>query len=95
MNRPVPAAVEELIDLITTWPVGMPVRAMEQILVAQGKAVPLLAEALLRWQEDADRDLLWLIVLLDDAPAGQGRGIGRPVWRPPGSAAARAISVTG
>ncbi len=38
--------------------------AVEQTLVAQGKAVPLLAEALLRWQEDADRDLLWLIVLL-------------------------------
>ncbi|MDR7484548.1 MAG: HEAT repeat domain-containing protein [Armatimonadota bacterium] len=59
-----PAAVDGLIDRITTWHVGMPVRAMEQILAAGDDVVPVLAEALLRWQEDEDRDLLWLVVLL-------------------------------
>jgi hypothetical protein len=64
LNRPPSADVEALIDLITTWPVGMPVRAMEQVLAAQEETVPLLTEALERWQEDEDRDVLWLVVLL-------------------------------
>jgi len=45
-------ALDELIERITTWPVGMPVRAMEQVLAMGETAIPALAEALVRWQDD-------------------------------------------
>lgn len=64
--------LDTLLERITAWPVGMPVRAMEQAL-ARGEPIgPPLAGALTRWQADAARDPLWLIVLLGELrhPAG-------------------------
>lgn len=62
-------SLDELIDVITTWPVGMPVRAMEQVLARGESAVPALSAALERWRADAERDLLWPIVLLGETKA--------------------------
>jgi hypothetical protein len=72
MAEPVARSFEELIQEITTWPVGMPVRAMEQVLAMGETAVPALADALDRWQDDESRDLLWPIVVLGELrhPAG-------------------------
>ena len=39
-------SLDELLDAITTWPVGMPVRAMEQVLARGEVAVPGLRDAL-------------------------------------------------
>jgi SEC-C motif-containing protein/HEAT repeat protein len=66
------SSLADLIEQITTWPVGMPVRAMEQVLAMGDGAVPALAETLVRWQDDEARDLLWPIVLLGELrdPAG-------------------------
>lgn len=65
-------SLANLIELITTWPVGMPVRAMEQVLAIGETAVPALTETLVRWQDDDTRDLLWPIVLLGElrSPVG-------------------------
>lgn len=65
-------SLTDLIELITTWPMGMPVRAMEKVLAMGEAAVPALAETLVRWQDDEMRDLLWPIVLLGElrSPAG-------------------------
>jgi hypothetical protein len=65
-------SLTDLIELITAWPVGMPVRAMEKVLAIGEAAVPTLAETLVRWQDDETRDLLWPIVLLGElrSPAG-------------------------
>lgn len=65
-------SLTDLLELITTWPVGMPVRAMEKVLAMGEAAVPALAETLVRWQDDETRDLLWPIVLLGElrSPAG-------------------------
>lgn len=62
-------SLDELIDVITTWPVGMPVRAMEQVLARGESAVPALSAALERWRADEERDLLWPIVLLGETKA--------------------------
>ncbi len=59
-------SLDDLIDVITTWPVGMPVRAMERVLAMGESAVPSLIEALERWRKDESRDLLWLVVLLGE-----------------------------
>ena len=59
-------SLNELIDVITTWPVGMPVRAMERVLAMGESAVPSLIEALERWRNDESRDLLWPVVLLGE-----------------------------
>lgn len=59
-------SLDELIDVITTWPVGVPVRAMERVLAMGEDAVPLLIEALDRWRTDESRDLFWLVVLLGE-----------------------------
>lgn len=59
-------SLDELIDVITTWPVGMPVRAMERVLAMGERAVPSLIEAFDLWRADEDRDLLWLVVLLGE-----------------------------
>ena len=59
-------SLDELIEVITTWPVGMPVRAMEQVLARGESAVPGLGAALERWRADDDRDLLWPMVLLGE-----------------------------
>jgi HEAT repeat protein len=66
------SSLVDLIEQITTWPVGMPVRAMEQVLAMGETAVPALAEALVCWQDDETRDLLWPIVLFGELqhPAG-------------------------
>ena len=59
-------SLDDLIEEITTWPVGMPVRAMERVLALGASAVPALIGALARWQDDDARDLLWLVVLLGE-----------------------------
>lgn len=66
--------LDDLIEQVTTWPVGMPVRAMERVLAAGESAIGPLADALSRWQDDEQRDLLWPIVLLGELrhPAGIG-----------------------
>ena len=43
-------SLNDLIDVITTWPVGMPVRAMERVLTIGESTVPSLIEALERWR---------------------------------------------
>jgi hypothetical protein len=58
--------LDELVEVITAWPVGMPVRAMEQVLARGESAVPALSAALERWRADEERDLLWPIVLLGE-----------------------------
>ena len=59
-------SLHDLIDEITRWPVGMPVRAMERVLEIGERTVPSLIEALERWRNDESRDLLWLVVLLGE-----------------------------
>ncbi|MBI3078691.1 MAG: HEAT repeat domain-containing protein, partial [Deltaproteobacteria bacterium] len=66
MTNPVSAALDELIDQITSWPYGMPVRAMEQVLATGEAAIPAIAGALARWQDDEARNPLWLLVLLGE-----------------------------
>lgn len=66
MTEPVSVALDELIERITTWPSGMPVRAMERILALGEAAVPAITGALARGQDDEARDILWLIVLLGE-----------------------------
>lgn len=72
MTEPVAGSLDDLIEQITTWPVGMPVREIEHVLAVGEVAVPAVAGALNRWQDDEERDLLWLIVLLGElrSPAG-------------------------
>lgn len=60
-------SLDDLIEVITTWPVGMPVRAMERVAAMGEAAVPTLGQSLKRWQEDDSRDLLWPIVLLAES----------------------------
>ena len=62
-------SLNDLIDVITTWPVGMPVRAMERVLAMGESTVPSLIEALERWRAEEGRDLLWPIVLLGETKA--------------------------
>jgi len=59
-------SLDDLIEVITTWPVGMPVRAMERVLALGEAAIPALSQALKRWQSDDSRDLLWPVVLLGE-----------------------------
>jgi len=66
MTEPGTPFLDDLIEEITTWPAGMPVRAMERVLAMGETAVPALAEALVRWQDGEERDLLWLTVLLGE-----------------------------
>lgn len=66
MTAPVTESLDDLIEEIVTWPVGMPVRAMERVLALGAPAVPALLGALARWQDDQERDPLWLIVLLGE-----------------------------
>lgn len=58
--------IEDLIDTVTTWPVGMPVRAMEQLIAEGTAAVPALHQSLERWQDDDTRDIIWIVVLLGE-----------------------------
>ncbi len=62
-------SLDDLLDEITSWPVGMPVRAMERVLAMGEAAVPDVAEALVRWRDDEARDLLWPVVLLGQSRA--------------------------
>jgi hypothetical protein len=64
MTAPVAGPLEDLLEEITAWPVGMPVRAMEQVLAREVPAAPAVREALARWRDDPERDALWLVVLL-------------------------------
>jgi hypothetical protein len=59
-------SLNDLIDVITTWPVGMPVRAMERVLAMGESTVPSLIEGLERWRKYETRDLLWPVVLLGE-----------------------------
>lgn len=61
MTEPVSVALDELIERITTWPSGMPVRAMERVLALGEAAVPAITGALARGQDDEAQDILWLI----------------------------------
>lgn len=60
------ASLDELIDRITSRTYGMPVRDMERVRAIGEAAIPALAEALVRWQDDEERDVLWLAVLLGE-----------------------------
>src|SRR3989304_6809295 len=60
-------SLDDLIEVITTWPVGMPVRAMERVLALGEAAVPALSQALERWRGDDSPDLLWPVVLLGES----------------------------
>ncbi|HET8564833.1 MAG TPA: HEAT repeat domain-containing protein, partial [Candidatus Binatia bacterium] len=60
------SSTTDLIDVITTWPVGMPVRPMEKLLGIGETAITLIAEGLSRWRDDKSRDLLWLVVVLGE-----------------------------
>ena len=51
-------SVDDLMEETSTCPVGVPVRAMEQILARGESAVPALTGALERWRADDHRDLL-------------------------------------
>jgi hypothetical protein len=44
----------------------MPVRPMEQVLRMGVAAIPALAEAVARWGDDEEREVLWLVVLLGE-----------------------------
>lgn len=57
---------EELIDFITDYELGMPVRAMEQLIAEGAAAVPALRHALEQWQDDEDCDLIWIVVVLGE-----------------------------
>lgn len=59
-------SLDELIEVMTTWPAGVPVRAMERVLALGEAAIPALGDALHRWQTEDSRDLLWPIVLLGE-----------------------------
>jgi hypothetical protein len=59
-------SLDDLIEEITTWPAGMPVRGMERVLPIGEAAVPAITAALARWQDDEAGDILWLIVLLGE-----------------------------
>jgi HEAT repeat protein len=65
-------SLDDLIDVITAWPVGMPVRAMERVLAMGESTVPPLVEALERWRNDESRDLLWPVVLLGEMRSPSG-----------------------
>ncbi len=58
--------IEELIDFITDYELGMPVRAMEQLIAEGAAAVPALVHALEQWQDDEDRDLIHIVVVLGE-----------------------------
>lgn len=58
--------IEELIDRISDCEFGMPVRAMEQLIAAGPAALPALCQALEWWQNDEERDLIWIIVVLGE-----------------------------
>jgi ferredoxin len=60
------ATLTDLLEVITTWETGMPVRPMEDVLRMRPPAGRQVAAALDRWDDDEDRDLLWLIVLLGE-----------------------------
>lgn len=60
------SSLDELIDVMTTWPVGVPVRAMERVLALGEEAVPALCDTLRRSRTDNSRDLLWPIILLGE-----------------------------
>ena len=60
------SSLDELIEVMTTWPVGVPVRPMERVLALGEAAIPALSDALYRWQTDDSRDLLWPVVLLGE-----------------------------
>jgi hypothetical protein len=66
MAEAVTASLDDLIEEIVTWPVGMPVRPMEQVLAHGPSAVPALLEGLAREPDDSERDRLWLVVLLGE-----------------------------
>ncbi|HEX2227458.1 MAG TPA: HEAT repeat domain-containing protein [Candidatus Binatia bacterium] len=65
-------SLNELLEEITRWPVGMPVRAMERVLAMGEGVVPSLTAALQQWRGDDDRDLLWLVVLLGEIGSANG-----------------------
>ena len=60
------SSLDELIDEMTTWPVGVPVPEMERVLALGEATVPALCDALCRLRTDDSRDLLWPIVLLGE-----------------------------
>ena len=67
MTEETAVSLDELLERITTWDYRMPVRDMERVLAMGEAAIPSIAEALVRWRDDEERDLLWLIVLLGES----------------------------
>lgn len=74
MTDPIAPSLPDLIEEITTWGDGMPVRAMERVLAMREAAVPALAEVLAGSHADESRDLLWPIVLLGELRHAAGIG---------------------
>jgi hypothetical protein len=58
--------IDEVLEQITLWPYGMPVRLMEQVLELGEASIAAVAGALDRSQDDAERDPLWLVVMLGE-----------------------------
>jgi hypothetical protein len=58
--------VDALIERIAFWPYGMRVRPMEQVLERGELSIAAISDALDRGQDDEERDLLWLVVLLGE-----------------------------
>src|SRR5262245_39141506 len=59
--------IEALLDRITLSPYGMPVRLMEAVLERGEGVAAALGEALEQWENDEERDVLWIVVLLGQA----------------------------
>ena len=74
--------IEDLIDTITSWPVGMPVRAMEQLIAEGTAATPALAQTVSLADRFGDPDGLLQPV---KSPIRAGRKVGRNELCPCGS----------
>ena len=57
-------SIDELLDRITLSPYGMPVRLMEAVLRRGPGIAAALGKALRQWEDDDERDALWIVVLL-------------------------------
>jgi hypothetical protein len=99
MTQPQPT-IEELIETISAQEVGMPVAEMSRLMDLGPAAAEPVAEALERWRQDEERDLLWLIVvageLRDDRAIAPLVGLlGQEQWTELQAAAAEALARIG
>jgi len=72
-------SLDELLERIGRHPYGMPVRGMERVRAMGEAAIPALADALVRWQDDEEYDPLWPLVILGEIahPAAVGPLVGQ------------------